>query len=176
MDNLYAVKVAAIPDVSCSYSADLASVGLRISSQCVIESRSYRCWQWYANLYKLTGAAAPAPTKLCGAALGGYDAGASGHGIRSLTAAAGRRCATRHLLRPVRDIQNFGTYLAQGAAENRPCPVSTGHVAAIDHMLRTRIAAVDGQVRVRMRMSTPGWATMQRVPGRCSSVGRAAVL
>ena len=77
---------------------------------------------------------------------------------------------------PVRDVQNFGTYLAQGAAESRPCPVSTGHVAVIDHMLRTRIAAVDGQVRVRMRTSTSGWATMQRVPGRCSSVGRAAVL
>ena len=83
---------------------------------------------------------------------------------------------TRHLLRLVQDVQNFGTYLAQGAAESRPCPVSIGHVAAIDHMLRARIVAIDDQVRMQMRMSTPEWATMHRVPGRCSSVGRAAVL
>jgi hypothetical protein len=108
--------------------------------------------------------------------MGWYDAGASGHGIRSLTTAAGRPSVTRHLLRRLRDVQNFGTYLAQEAAESRPCPVSTGHVAAIDHMLRTRIAVVDGLVRVWMRTSTCWWATMQRVPGRCSSVGRAAVL
>jgi hypothetical protein len=49
-------------------------------------------------------------------------------------------------------------------------------MTVIDHMLRARIVTVDDQVRMQMRMSTPKWATMHRVPGRCSSVGRAAVL
>ncbi len=63
-----------------------------------------------------------------------------------------------------RDVPNLGTYWAQGAAEDRRLPVSTGHITAIDHMLRTKIAAVDGQVRVQMRTSSPTWANMQRVP------------
>jgi hypothetical protein len=70
----------------------------------------------------------------------------------------------------------LGTYWARGAAESRPRSVSTGQTDAIGHTLRTAVMAADDQVRVQMRTSAARWATMQRVPGRCSSVGRAAVL
>src|SRR5215813_2264146 len=61
-------------------------------------------------------------------------------------------------------VRNLGTYWAHGAAEGRPRPVSTGHTTVIDHMLRARIVAIDDQVRMQIRMSTPEWVTMQRVP------------
>ena len=104
-------------------------------------------------------------------------------GRMSAAAAAQKRRFTHHrhrtlttLLRPVQDGRNLGTYWAQRAAAGRPHPGSTGRVTVIDHPLRTRIAAADNQVRAQMHTSTCWWATMQRVPGRCSSVGRAAVL
>ena len=78
--------------------------------------------------------------------------------------------------RPVRNVRNLGTYWAQRAAEGRPRPVSTGRMSAIDHILGIRVAAADDQVRLQMRTSSSGWATMHRVTRRCSSVGRAAVL
>src|SRR5262249_26952625 len=85
----------------------------------------------------------------------------------------GRPSAERRCALPSR---NLGTYWAQAAAMDRCWPVPTGQTCAICHPGRTASAAAYLQVRTQTSTSGPGWATMQRVPRRCSSVGRAAVL
>ena len=57
-----------------------------------------------------------------------------------------------------------GHVLCTGSRCGHPRPASTGRMVAIDHMLRTKIATGDGQVRAQMRTSASGWATMHRVP------------
>jgi hypothetical protein len=51
----------------------------------------------------------------------------------------------------------------------------TGHHRSAQSSGTTSLAS-DSQVRAGVHTSTAEWATMHRVPGRCSSVGRAAVL
>src|SRR5579859_2977329 len=65
---------------------------------------------------------------------------------------------------------NFSTYSAREAATSRPRSMSAGQATISQYRLQAAVLTVDAQVRAGVRTSAPIWATMQRVPGRCSSV------